>query len=228
MTQRLFIDLETCQATSEAVKRDIREGIKPPKAIKLQKSIDTWNKDKRAEAEREAISKTSFSGLAGEIICIGFAVDNDDTRSLWRNVGESEAVLLQRFFDAIDNEHGANFNPEIVGHNICEFDLRFIFQRCVICNVKPTFDIQHDAKAWSKFVFDTLYETMGNNKAGGSLDRIAKAFGLEGKLKGFDGSMVNQAWLDGDIKKIALYCENDVEVTRNIYKRLKFIKKIGE
>ena len=227
MSSLLFIDIETAETTDADIIQDIADNIKPPGNIKKQESIDKWISEKKPDAAKEAVSKTSFDGLAGSIICIGFAVNNEPVQSVSRDIGESESEMLYSFWQGLVGQYGINFNPLFCGHNICDFDLRFLFQRCVVNNIKPLIYLPHNEKPWGKSVYDTLYETMGLIKTGGSLDRIAKAFGLEGKLKGFDGSMVNQAWLDGDISKITTYCHHDVEVTRNIYKRLNFLDKVG-
>jgi predicted PolB exonuclease-like 3'-5' exonuclease len=219
---RLFIDLETCQARDQNVIDDVIANMKPPKNYKNQDTIDAWFEKNRDEV----IKKTSFSGLAGEIICIGWAVDDGALQSVSRYVGGSEQELLKLFFDMIVDENGVNFNPEWVGHNLCDFDLRFLFQRCVINNVKPPISIPYNQQPWGRGVFDTLYETMGNNVSGGSLDRISKAFGLKGKTEGMDGSKVNQVWLDGGIEQISDYCKDDVELCRGIYKKLNFIDSV--
>ena len=228
MAHILFIDIETVACTDEFILNDIRATVTHPKTIKLQKSIDTWSADKRPQAELDAISKTSFDGLAGEIICIGFAVNDEEPKTLWRNVDESEKVLLERFFDLLINVYGKNFNPVYCGHNIAGFDLPFLYKRCLVNNVKPSVILPRNPTAWSRDVFDTLFEVTGKNMAGGSLDRISKILGIGSKTEGFDGSMVNQAWHDGKIVEIAEYCKQDVYLTRELYKRILFIDSVAD
>jgi len=116
---------------------------------------------------------------------------------------------------------GIHQYPVWVAHNGCDFDFRFLWQRCVVLGVKPVIRIPYNDRPWSKDVIDTLYMWTGLNKAGGSLDKICKAFGLEGKGD-MDGSKVYDAWKDGEEKKIAEYCQDDVEKLRAIYKRMTF------
>jgi hypothetical protein len=50
--------------------------------------------------------------------------------------------------------------------------------------------------------------------------------GLKGK-DGFCGVDVYPAWLNGEYQRIAEYCEDDVSLTREIYKRLNFIETVA-
>jgi len=220
---KLFLDLETCNATSDIAKELIAENIKPPGAIKKPESLLKWHDEKKPQAILDAIGKTGLNGLYGEIVCIGYAVDDNPVETISRDVGGSEKELLTSFFDALVVNNGVNFNPQWVGHNIAGFDLPFLFKRLLINNVKPSIYVPKNPTAWSKDVFDTLYEVTGKNMAGGTLDAISRLLGLGHKTDGMSGSDVNQYWLDGRINEISEYCANDVNLCREIYKRINFI-----
>lgn len=223
----ITIDIETIPCQDDILLDDIRSKVRHPGSIKKQETIDKWNKESRPQAEEDAILKTSFSGLQGEIICIGYAIDDNAPKAIYRNLnGNTEKALLVRFYETLSKHIGKLENPLWVGHNLSEFDLRFLFHRSVINNVKPAIPLPYNAKPWSHDVFDTLYETMGNNKAGGSLNAIAKAFGLGGKLDGMSGDQVWPEYQKGNIEKIAEYCIQDVIIAREIYKRLNFIDSV--
>jgi predicted PolB exonuclease-like 3'-5' exonuclease len=226
MSDVLTIDIETCQATNPDIIQLVKEAVSCPKTIKLQKSIDAWEKDKRPQAELDAISKTSFDGFAGEIISIGFAVNDEPPISFCRNVDESEEKLIADLFDWLTLNYGVNFNPLYVAHNI-EFDMHFLYKRMVVHSIKPIIQFPVLPKAWDKHCFCTMHNSVGGS-AGGSLDRISKVLGLGHKTEGIKGSDINQFWLDGRIEEIAEYNKQDVHLCREIYKRLKFIDKIGE
>jgi len=55
-----------------------------------------------------------------------------------------------------------------------------------------------------------------------SQDNLAKALGLSGKGD-FDGSMVAEAWANGEHERIAYYCLSDVETVRAIYRRFQVV-----
>ena len=56
------------------------------------------------------------------------------------------------------------------------------------------------------------------------MDKLCKAFGIKGK-EGFDGSMVNNEWVNGDRSKVIEYCKDDVRRTIEIYNRITFLGK---
>ena len=222
----LFLDLETAQATNESIIKDITDNIQPPKTIKLEASKQKWFKEKSGDAIKEAISKTSFDGWAGELVSIGFAVDEEDSICFIRKPGESEKRLINDFFDYLTQEYGVNFNPLWVAHNV-EFDLPFLYKRMVVNNVKPPIPFPVMPKAWDKHVFCTMHNSTAG-KPGGSLNRISKILGLGQKTEGIDGSQINQAWLDGRNVEIAEYNRQDVDLCRAIYKRLTFTENLSD
>lgn len=215
----LYIDIETIPTQLEWVKEKIREEIKPPGNIKKQESIDKWMAENSEKKSNEEIHKTGFDGSIGEIICISFAIDDGEIINVGRLMGESEAKLLDKFY-AILAENGLNkYVPIWIGHYICEFDLRFLWQRTVInkANTKGI-SVPKDSKAWGSNVFDTYYEWSGSKSKGfGSLDLLCKIFGIEGKGD-IDGSKVWEYVQAGREKEVFEYCNDDVDKVRQIYK----------
>jgi hypothetical protein len=174
--------------------------------------------------------KTSFDGLRGEIISIAWAINDDDVMVLYRdgiNVN-NERSLLQYFFNELSALHDKQGNRAAItkwsGHYITGFDLKFLWQRCVINCVKPTIAIPYDAKPWDARVFDTKVAWTGSGQYSGegSLDAISRAFGLNGKGD-IDGSKVYDYWLAGRIEEIGEYNKQDVIKCRELYKRMNFI-----
>lgn len=142
------------------------------------------------------------------------------------DVGEAE--LLTTFFEAVTEagevHHGRL--PCFIGHNVREFDLRFLFQRAVILGVRPPFHLPHDVRPGSDRVFDTMTAWAG---WGGriSLDRLCTALNIPGKgseLGGedIDGSKVWDLYRDGRAEDVAIYCRADVERVRHVHRRLTF------
>lgn len=217
---KLYFDLETIQTQNQALIDNIAETISRPKSIKLEKSIDVWNKDKKPAAIEEAVSKTVFDGGQGEIITFGWAVDNDEPTSLQRNDFITEKDILESINSVFES---LKMPPLWIGHNICGFDLRYLWKRFIVNGIKPNIKIPYDAKPWSNDVYDTMFEWAGTGGDKKSMDFVCKALGIEGKGD-MDGSKVYQAWLDGKYDEIAEYCEDDVKKTREIYKRLNFME----
>src|SRR5258705_12857061 len=116
-----------------------------------------------------------------------------------------------------------NFDPEadeIVGHNIIGFDLPFIFQRCVVNELKVrTFVNLTDFNV--RGVFDTMHRWWLGARRTVSLDDLAWALGIESsKTAEVEGSKVFDLYQAGKLNVIREYNLNDVRVTRRVYERM--------
>jgi hypothetical protein len=110
---------------------------------------------------------------------------------------------------------------EIVGHNIIEFDLPFIFQRCVAHNIPARpFVCLSDYNVHG--VIDTMrLWCCGDRRGRASLDDIAWALGIESsKTEEVEGSRIFELYQAGRLGEIREYNLNDVRVTRKVYERV--------
>src|SRR5438067_6715612 len=117
----------------------------------------------------------------------------------------------------------SDFDPVcdlLVGHHIINFDLPFIFQRCLANNisVKPFIDL-------SEFNVRGVYDTMRGWWLGSrnrvALDDVAWALGIESSKTGeVEGSKVFELYQAGRLAEIREYNLNDVRVTRKVYERM--------
>jgi len=217
MTTYLTIDIETIGTQSQAVKDRIAETITPPATMSKAETILAWEKDKKPDAVKEAIAKTSFSGALGHICCIGYAFDDDEPQTVsWPEEAKDEREMLHYFVQFISVDKFAR--PVIVGHNVANFDIRFIWQRAMVLGVQMPVWFPRQVKSWSEEVFDTMTAWAGHNGII-SMDNLCEALGLEGKGD-VDGSMVAQMFADGKHEAISQYCKNDVAKTREIHRKM--------
>lgn len=210
----LFFDIETIPSQLEWVKEEIKKNIKPHGNCKTDESKQKWFDKNLESAADEEWRKTSLNGAVGEVVCISYAVGNKEVKTISRGLGESEKDLLAHF----NLVASKIISPKWIGHYITGFDLRFIWQRSIIHGLHC--EAPYNAKPWDSNVFDTKTEFSGINKGYGSLDMMAKIFGIEGKLEGMDGSKVWDEVKAGNIDKVVAYCEQDVEITRELYRRM--------
>lgn len=213
----LYLDIETIGTQSQAVKDRIAETIKPPATISKPETIAAWEKDKKPDAIKEAIAKTSFSGALGHICCIGYTFDDDEPQTVsWPQEAKDEREMLHYFLQFISVD---KFNcPVIVGHNVANFDIRFIWQRAMVLGVRMPNWFPRDPKPWGGEVFDTMTAWAGARDTI-SMDNLCLALGIEGKGD-VDGSMVAQMFADGKHEAIATYCARDVSKTREIHRKM--------
>ena len=221
----LYLDLETIPAQRQWIKDEIT--VSPPGNIKKPESIQKWHTEHSEKAWIEKYLKTSFDGSSGEICTIGYALNDDVAKAFQRSDLVTEGDILQEFFDTLadyardDHKTPEQLSIQWIGHNVIAFDLRFLYQRCVINNI-DTYGIKVpvDARHGSKHVYDTMIAWQGwKAQSGGSLDRLCRLFGLDGKGD-MDGSKVWPMFQETRYKEIAEYCMHDVELTREVYKIL--------
>ena len=237
MSRRIFLDLETVPPAE-----DLRAGLKPELVRKLQ-ARQGWR------AQREAAGGTGvaadgqcaggcteeqFRSLAlyaeyGRILCIGLIIEEGGevlhrgALGRERSTGEfhlDEARTLRAFWKLV-----AGFNTGrdlIIGHNIMDFDLPFLYKRSRINQVRPSVFVSF-ARYRSAPVYDTMREWAHWNpqEARISLPELAEVLrtGMS-KAEGLDGGRVYDELLAGNHERIARYCLRDVEMARTVYYRM--------
>jgi predicted PolB exonuclease-like 3'-5' exonuclease len=213
MEHTVFLDIETIPSQSADLRAEFRANITPPGNIKRAESIEKWLEENADAATDEALAKTSFDPAFGHICTISWAVDDEEPDTAHATTVDQEADILRAFFNSLQSFHRYTF----VGHNVGAFDLRFILCRSVVLGVKVPSVLPRDSKPWDKTIFDTMQAWAGQRDRV-SMDKLCKALGIPGK-EGFDGSMVAEAWANGEHAKIADYCADDVRKTREIWRR---------
>lgn len=179
---------------------------------------------------QDAHARTALSGDFGRILCIGFA-DEDGSGRVVRGClgwdGErkkfhcDERITLAAFWEMM-----RGFRPSVdrvVGHNLFDFDLKFIYKRSIVHGVRPSLELSF-ARYRNQPLFDTMceWERWGYGSKI-SLDRLARVLNLpSSKSDGVDGSRVSELYEAGEHQKLYDYCLRDVELTRLIYRRMTF------
>lgn len=186
--------------------------------------VERFREEKAPEVAEQKWRKTSFDGSRGEIVVIGFeCLGHGEPTTFYRQRDEPESMLLAVFFEAIQsklrhaNSHGEQLR--FIGHNIEEFDLRFLWQRAVINNIEPPCNLT--MSRYSERIFDTMTQWAGFGKRI-SLDNLCKALNVPSPKIGIDGSMVWDYVRDGRILEVAEYCRDDVTATRRCFQKMTF------
>ena len=225
---KLFFDIETIPSSNKKVMDNILAGISAPGNYTKPETIEKWMDENAPTVFDKELRKTALDGLYGEIISIAWAIDDKPVDVIYRGKeSDKESDVLTGFLDAITHVNDEYGNRGIIskwiGHYICGFDLRFLWQRCVINGIKPELKIPYDAKPWDSSVFDTKIAWTGASQysGAGSLDALALVMLGEGKGE-INGSNVYDYWMRGEYKMIADYNKKDVEMCRNLYKKMTF------
>lgn len=174
------------------------------------------NPEKIAEAvaskEAEWISRTPLDPLTGEIIAIGCAMKYVESSSLTISISieAEEKNMLIKFW-----ERFAKFDGFIVGHNISDFDLPYLYLRSLKHDLNPYWN-PHE-KNYNERIIDTmqLWNARRYPKRLVSLGNLAKYFGIGSKeVSGADF----HKWSINDQYQ---YLTNDLNLTNEVFKKFR-------
>lgn len=217
----IYFDIETIPTQSEHLKNHVQTNLTPPANYKKQETIDAWIEENRDLAYR----KTALNGGFGQIVCIGYAINDNDVRTIYfDDWATSESDILKTFFNELIECYrpSADITPHFIGHNIENFDLRFIYQRAIVLGIKPPSFLPLNSKSYNNmYIFDTMTEWAGKRNYV-SLNEVCLSLGIPTKGDEIDGSKVWDFVQAGELKRVAEYCADDVEKVRAIHKRIAF------
>ncbi len=169
--------------------------------------------------EAEIIKRLSLSAATARILCLAYALE-PPADSPVAVLGGDEREILQSFWKL------ATETNLFVGHNVLDFDLRFIHQRSMIHQIKPSRDLPF-ARFRSAPIFDTMHEWSKWGREHVSLDLLARALGIPSPKECLDGSKVYPYYRAGKLAEICEYCKCDVDTVRQVYRRLTFAPASG-
>ncbi|KKQ60332.1 MAG: hypothetical protein US82_C0038G0001, partial [Parcubacteria group bacterium GW2011_GWC1_38_22] len=190
---------------------------------------DKKNPEFDQEKFDDFVQKTNFDGGFGRVLCIGYAVDDEAPKNFYNENNEKET--LRQFWELVSaisveprNSQYPDYGVQFVGHNVMDFDLRFIYQRSIVLGVRPSYEINF-ARYRNYPVYDTMKEWVKWANSSVGLDYLAYALDVpSSKTGGVDGSQVADFFTQGKVDEILEYCKRDVETTRAIYRRMTFEK----
>lgn len=196
------------------------------KARALELWVDRFRDERLEETAQAEYLKTSFDGSKGQIVVFGAAINDDEPNAFyesdWQHPDAERKTIVRAFEFIADSFSGASQRmPVFVGHYISGFDLRFAFQRAVILGIKPPSIIPFDASPWDEQIFDTMTKWCGR-QGSIKLDALCRALGVTGKTEGMDGSQVWDYVQSGRVGEVAAYCMDDIDASRNCYRRMTF------
>ena len=217
----IFFDIECIPDQREGALQKILDNITAPAQYKKPESIEKWLAENAESVAEVKYHKTSLNGIAGEIVSIAWAIDDGEIGGHIRLPGEREGALLDAFFEDLTHALPRNTGNCWVGHNVINFDLRFLKQRCMVTNTQPPIFIPAEKRHGAGAVFDTMVEWCGmyGSNRFVSQDALCEAFGIEGKT-GMSGAEVWPAYQAGRFEEILDYNKNDVRIVRELHRRM--------
>lgn len=223
MVKRIYLDIET---------------LPPDESARADITVRTVRKlDRRFVASErrddEPCNDAEFRRLAlfaeyGRVLCIGVCIEEEGKPERGGVLGQDkqtkllhadEQTTLRGFWKLL-----ADFRPQrdlLIGHNILDFDLPFIYQRSWVNGIEPSIGLCF-ARYRSRPIYDTMREwAKWNQKRCVSLGDLATVLRLDAaKPDGMSGERVYEAFHAGEHEQIAAYCLQDVAIVRAIYRRM--------
>lgn len=162
----------------------------------------------------------------GKIICIsvGYFTFKGDVRHfrVTSFFGEEEKILKD--FSNLLNNHFAQPQHVLCGHNAKEFDFPFIARRMIIKGIQIPLKLNlFGKKPWEVPHLDTLeLWKFGDYKHYTSLKLLTNVLGIPSPKDDIDGSEVAHVYyVEKNIDRIVTYCEKDVIAVAQILLRLR-------
>lgn len=211
MSDVLVVDIETIpQQTPLSLKqKELYKKLMYSHIKRLDKTTLTFSEIK--EIRRLIMSTNAY---LCEIIVIGLFRNRDGQTGSQSLIG-LEQNILEEFWKIV-----SKFSGQLVTFNGLEFDIPIIIKRSMKHRIIPTNNNILDLKRYSKYPHFDVKLIIGNwdKYANGNLDFLCDFLNIESPKEGkIKASGVEQAFLNGQIKDIAEYCERDVISTYNLY-----------
>lgn len=158
------------------------------------------------------IETTSFHPWSGRIICIGIKNINSGEIKIFQN--EKEEVTILQFLQYFKK----NKFEEIIGYNI-SYDIRYIFGKCLRYRIPADY-------FFSATHTDIMMTLKGvkhqfNFNRPGRMDEWTRF--LLDKNKLLRNTSIRSLYIQGKIKEIVEYNQRDLELTYELWKRIKFV-----
>ncbi|WP_314771601.1 3'-5' exonuclease [Capnocytophaga sputigena] len=190
-----------------------------------------WEEKTRYQ-RKEEFSAEEFYDRAGiwaefgKIVCIsvGYFLFRHQQRTfrVTSFIGEEKNLLED--FGRLVNEHFSRPNKLFCAHNGKEFDFPYISRRMIINGIEIPQKLQlFGKKPWEIPHLDTMEMwKFGDYKHYTSLKLLAHILGIPSPKDDIDGSEVrNVFYNEGDINRIATYCEKDTITVAQILLRFR-------
>lgn len=220
----LFFDIETTPDLRDGALQRCIDAVEPPGTYKKPESIAEWKAANALDIGKSNWSRTALDPLCGGIYVVGYAIEDQAAKTLWRQPEDSEAEFLTAALKTIATErdkHGFARPPRFIGWNIIDFDIPFLAKRCAILSVAPELRIPTGIRYNNERVLDLMQAWSGFKDRNKQRD-VAAAMGI--KLQDeTDGKDLWDAVLRDGVAAAASKCASDIDALRQIYARMQSV-----
>jgi hypothetical protein len=214
----LFLDIETVPLHQQYSELSVE-------AQMLWEEKTRYQRKEEFSAE-EFYDRAGIWAEFGKIVCIsvGYFSFRHQQRTFRVTSFTGEEKELLEDFSRLVNEHFSRPNKLFCAHNGKEFDFPYISRRMIINGIEIPQKLQlFGKKPWEIPHLDTMEMwKFGDYKHYTSLKLLAHILGIPSPKDDIDGSEVrNVFYNEGDIERIATYCEKDTITVAQILLRFR-------
>lgn len=198
-------------------------GLKDPEKIAVyqregrERAEHEWREHNRSQRAKraEALAASALDGAIGHIVSLSWSINDEPARVSVQNGGSfGEREVIESFVELISRLS----TPTVVAH-FAQFDVRFIWQRCIINSVALPTWWPVAARPWdSSRVRDTMIEWAGVGK-NVSLNALCRALDVPGK-GAVNGGDVFSLWREARYGEIGMYNRDNVRRLRCVARRM--------
>lgn len=162
----------------------------------------------------------------GKIICIsvGYFTLKSDIRHFRVTSFFGDEIKILKDFSNLLNNHFAQPQHLLCGHNAKEFDFPFIARRMLIHGLPIPQKLNlFGKKPWEVPHLDTMeLWKFGDYKTFTSLKLLTNVLGIPSPKDDIDGSEVGKVfYIDKDLDRIITYCEKDVIAVAQVFLKMR-------
>lgn len=209
----LFFDIETVRGSKDFDENHKHYDIWAWK----QRDRDTNELPPSEEIISEYYNKAALNAEWNKIVVISLGYVKDGKIRLKSLVGE-EKDILEQFVGIVKSQ-----NRILCGYNIIGFDLPTIRKRFMANGLEGYLNGRQgndsgDVKPWTlaEVILDLMNEWKGTGYYNASLEELCMLYGIDSKTE-IHGNEVSKVFYEGNIGKLARYCEEDVASCINLF-----------
>lgn len=177
------------------------------------------------ELEKLWVKNASLSAEFSKVCAVSIVYLSKDKLKCKNYVSDDERTILKAASKDLAAFQKANPYCTLIGHASKFFDYQFMCKRYIINYLTPP-DILDESglEPWKRKLLCTndLWKSFGAfNSPGSSLQALCMALGIEVSKVDLVGDGVGKAYYEGELIRIADYCNLDTIATFNVFRRYK-------
>lgn len=161
----------------------------------------------------------SFNPMKGRIICVGIKFDDMPVEMI--KYEEDEKELLTKLALRLKEFDRYIYSSLFIGNSIYDFDIRFIIQKSFKFGLKDLMRYLPTNK-YDKRIYDLSDNfNLGIYGKHTKLVDLCSFLDIDTPKGDLEGSMVLDAFMDGEIDRIETYCGHDVRASYECFLKMK-------